>query len=198
MADFAHFGTAVERVRRWPVNSFMAAYQANRQGVVDANLEGSPVYQALQAAIVAPWEGTASELLEFLQRPENVPDKLWPHSPRGLSGKLRRMAPALRMIGWVVTFDDSDHRRGRIIQLENPPAKPSQSSVPSEPEQNMDQMRTVEDVADGCGRSWPPKTPPPDGWDGTDGYTGDFSDDEVDPELIEAELREAQGEASRC
>lgn len=53
----------------------------------------------LTSKIRARWAGTGKELHSLLQRPEG--EKYWPE-PRGMAGKLRRVAPDLRKAGWSV------------------------------------------------------------------------------------------------
>src|SRR5262249_3496636 len=62
------------------------------------------------------WEGKPSELLEQLnhRHTENaaVKDRArWPKTPRGLSGHLRRLAPALSKVGLGVAFNVGPDRR---------------------------------------------------------------------------------------
>jgi hypothetical protein len=211
MADFSQFGTAVERVLEWPEGSFLQAYHANRKGVVDANLEGNSIYQALQVVISGPWQGTARKLLETLKRPTDCPEEHWPRTPRALAGRLRRIAPALRMLGWLVEFDDSDHAKGRIIKLEGGGTQPSGQSAPSATRENKGSARTVaDDTTDDYGRyngrSGVPKTPIPDGTDGTDGSEPqyscddlelDFADEIPDVEINAEELRQQASSGDR-
>ncbi len=51
-----------------------------------------------------------------------LPKHNWPQGPRSLSGKLRRMAPALRGLGVVVEFPPSTARR--MVRIEKLPSSP--------------------------------------------------------------------------
>jgi hypothetical protein len=70
--------------------------------VVDAD----SVAVALTERIGRPWEGSASDLLHFLTShftAENRPlPRDWPDTPEKMAGRLKRLAPSLRAIGWTV------------------------------------------------------------------------------------------------
>jgi hypothetical protein len=64
--------------------------------------------------------GTASKLLVALSATvgDRVPNaKPWPKSARGLSGQLRRVAAALRKVGFDVIFGREAHTRVRQITI---------------------------------------------------------------------------------
>jgi hypothetical protein len=115
MADFALWAEACTRPY-WPAGTFLAAYRANLAASVDLVLEASPVGEAVQLfmAYRTAWEGTASALLPLLTgvvTEQAAREKSWPKRADVLSGKLRRVAPALRRTGIHVTFDRSGHTR---------------------------------------------------------------------------------------
>jgi hypothetical protein len=125
MADFALFGEAVCRGLDRPAGEFLAAYRANRQAANESALEDSPVAAAVrELASQGPWKGTAAELLDELGRTSSGSPLVvtasgpgsrkssdrWPRTPRGMSGAIRRLAPALRAVGINVTFG-RDHDR---------------------------------------------------------------------------------------
>jgi hypothetical protein len=129
MADFVIWMTAAEPALTLKTGSFLRAYTTNQAIANELPLE-SPVAEAIRALPI-PWTGTATELLKILEtysddRTRN--QKLWPKSPRSLSGTLRRLAPNLRGIGIVVEFDERNGGTGRrIISVRELPS-PSQSS----------------------------------------------------------------------
>lgn len=56
-------------------------------------------FAAISAQVTRRWEGTGKVLYDLLPRP--VDDRFWPEQ-RGVSGKLKKVAPDLRKAGWVV------------------------------------------------------------------------------------------------
>ena len=70
------------------------------------------------------FEGTAKDLLrdlnEFMQgKPHPGPG--WPRTPKGMGNAVRKIAPALRKLGYVVTFDRAGDAAGtRTIVIDTP------------------------------------------------------------------------------
>jgi hypothetical protein len=142
MADFAKWGEAVCRSQGWEPGAFLAAYERNRRDAHEAALEDSLVATAVRSLMTGrdAWEGTARELLDDLTG--RLPDPSapavkyrWPRSPRGLSGHLRRDAPALRAIGIDVAFGRGKDRRifiGTVKAGEQPtqPTQPAADHLP--------------------------------------------------------------------
>lgn len=110
LADFALFGQAVSRALGHPPDSFLTAYDANRRDANESAVEDSPVAGAVRhLASRGSWTGTAAELQRELTAivSERVAEsKHWPRSARGMSSTLRRLAPALRMVGVEVDFGE--------------------------------------------------------------------------------------------
>jgi hypothetical protein len=103
MADFALWIKACEEAV-WQAGLFMGAYEANREEAVDVVLDSDAVATALRQHLKARsfFDGTATELLTLLDGLVNEQvrrNKLWPLSGKGLSGQLKRLAPALRKVG---------------------------------------------------------------------------------------------------
>jgi hypothetical protein len=67
------------------------------------------------------WTGTAAELLEELEGradERTLKSKHWAHSPRALSGRVRRTATFLRAKGIEIDFTrDPKRKRSRIITI---------------------------------------------------------------------------------
>lgn len=102
MADFAALGEAVFRVHGQPAGAFLARYGAMREDGVRRTIDASPVGAALAAYLAdvpGGFNGTLSELLDRLDR-YRPHGEAWPRSPKGLGDALRRLAPALRLIGF--------------------------------------------------------------------------------------------------
>ena len=102
MADFASLGEAVFRVHGRPPGAFLARYSDMRKDGVLRTIDASPVGAALAAYladVAGGFNGTLSELLDRLDR-YRPQGEAWPRSPKGLGDALRRLAPALRLIGF--------------------------------------------------------------------------------------------------
>lgn len=131
MADFAHWAVACELGRGEPPR-FVAAYEVALDGVHLQAIEASGVGPTLMRllASVPTWEGTAEELLTNLTDlagPTIARGRSWPRSGRGLSGELRRLAPALRGIGAKLVTDQREAHTGRrLIHLEAPAERPNE------------------------------------------------------------------------
>lgn len=102
MADFATFGEAVFRVNGHTEGEFLRRYNDKRRDGVHRTVDSSPVGAALLSYLDqnrTGWNGTLSELLDRLEkyRPQG---EAWPRSAKGLADSLRRLAPALRLIGY--------------------------------------------------------------------------------------------------
>ena len=140
MADFAYFGTALERALGWPAGSFAAAYDDSRATASTAALEASPIAPLILRLLddVGSWTGIATELLALLGRlscEEERRSKGWPSNPRAMRSELERAAPNLRAAGIAVELP-AKSRRGhggrRTISLAKVRHQPSPSS-PSRP-----------------------------------------------------------------
>jgi hypothetical protein len=120
MADFAMWATACEE----EPGAFMRAYEANRAQATALIVEEDPVAHAvrdLAAFQESPFRGTSTELLARLESQmseRNRRNKNWPTSARGLSGRLRRVAPGLRSAGIRIEFDQRDGEKSRVIVIE--------------------------------------------------------------------------------
>jgi hypothetical protein len=135
MADFALWAVAAEAACPWPEGMFLDAYMRNRQGAVEATLDGDPVADVVRAiATTPPWTGTATELLAELN--VRIPDHItkqkgWFTRGRQVSDAPRRLAPALRRVGVDVDFTRQAHTGRRTITLQM--KKRGSSASPSSP-----------------------------------------------------------------
>ena len=138
MADFAKWATAAGEGLGWRPGDFSKAYQTNRDNANELALEGSIVVPPLRTlmALRTQWSGIATELLRDLKThiDESVKtQRSWPKNGKGLSDRLRRIAPNLRAIGIRVTWSYStDRTHSRLILLEQLGAPASTASEPSE------------------------------------------------------------------
>ena len=134
LGDLAEWVTACEPALGLKEGAFLKAYGESRRTMIEAAVEDDPLAEAVRSYVTGPgsgsFEGTATSLLEILdineghlgkgsvkQRPNG-----WPRSPRSLGGQLRRIAPALRELGFSVETGQrtSDKERRRMIRIEAP------------------------------------------------------------------------------
>jgi hypothetical protein len=123
MADLARLLSALDRTQGWATlaDYTEAAADANR-----AVLDADPVARAVCALVEHyAWQGTHDELLGLIT-PER-PDRDWPRSARGLAGRLKRLAPALRDQAGVV-MEHTGRSQHRLITLRS--EQPDQPSKP--------------------------------------------------------------------
>jgi hypothetical protein len=84
MADYAVWAKACG------LNTFEAAYAANRQAAINVILDHDVLARAVRAFVQREWTGTASELLDALGPAVKVANA------KVLSDELTRLAPMLR------------------------------------------------------------------------------------------------------
>jgi hypothetical protein len=144
MADFATWIAACEPALGWEPGAFLAAYQSNRKTANEASLESSPVARCIIELVPeAEWQGTAQELLTAIEARASESERrlrIWPKTPRALSGALRRLAPSLRASGLYVDFarpSGANSARTVIIhRVERSSDSASQQSQPSHAAEN--------------------------------------------------------------
>jgi hypothetical protein len=127
MADFARVVAATDRILG---TNALTTYLGLRRRAAEEQIEGDLVAAAARRFALdrGDWRGTAGDLLTELT-PERPP-KGWPATPRGLSARLTRAAPALRTIGVEVEhLGQQGHGRARTWRLaekaRNQPFSPS-------------------------------------------------------------------------
>jgi hypothetical protein len=149
MADFAMFGESTSRALGYPPDHFLDAYRDNRLTANESALEDSPVAAAVRELVSrGPWTGTAGQLLDELGKTSSgtpfatiatgagsrTATDRWPRSPRGMSGVIRRLAPAFRAVGIEVELGRS---HDRYITIRTAPRKdgiqPTQPAQPTPP-----------------------------------------------------------------
>jgi len=111
MADFALWAAAAEPALGFAEGSFMETYDGNRAEAVQDLLESDPIAGSICSLLGAlegeHWEGSCKELLARVETYVSEGTKrsrAWPHSPRGLSGRLRRLATVMRESGIEIAF----------------------------------------------------------------------------------------------
>ena len=107
MADFHRVLAAVDQAMGF---HSLDVYLGQRDRIAGEVIDSDPIADAVArfAQKEDVWTGTASDLLERLT-PERPP-RDWPKKPRGFSGALRRVIPALRQTG-VQVIPPSNERR---------------------------------------------------------------------------------------
>ena len=126
MADFAEWVTACERALGWTPGEFLAAFNKNQDEAKIALIDNDMFATSLVEFVSGALEGGNLEissglLLTTLEErsnitPRNRPDG-WPRSPRGVSGKVRRFAPALRAVGIEVSeMPRKTNKRGFVFK----------------------------------------------------------------------------------
>jgi hypothetical protein len=134
MADFAIWVAACEPAL-WSNGTFERAYALARADAAETVIEADALATGLRSFIAArlKWTGTATQLLQSLKAFQTN-DRTWPRNPRALSGRLRRAAPNLRLIGIETVFGNRvGHGRDRMISVcvAGPGSAGLQPSAPS-------------------------------------------------------------------
>ena len=151
MADFARWVTAAEPALGLERDAFLTAYRANRSGAVQSTLESSLLSQPVIALATNGFDGTATDLLarlNALASDETRKQKEWPKQPHTLSGRLRRLAPAMRKVGVEIEFERASARdRTRTIRVRQLVEVAERASRASESVRD-DASRTLPDASD--------------------------------------------------
>lgn len=121
MADFAMWVTAAEGGLGWQRGTFMSAYNENRSSANDLALESSPIARPLIDLLeeCGGWDGTATELLHEIESQVSEQSRRqrgWPANGRSIAGHLKRLAPNLRVAGWVAENSRNAKKRGWTIE----------------------------------------------------------------------------------
>jgi hypothetical protein len=104
LADVALWSAACEPALGFEPGTLAHAMQVSAERGAQHVVESSPIAQAVQGLLElrSQWRGTYSELLTQLRSQRGIEDwgsRQFPETPRALSGALRRIAPALRIMG---------------------------------------------------------------------------------------------------
>jgi hypothetical protein len=133
MADAVHWAVAGEIGFGFQRGDFRRAYEANIQTGAVSSVEGHPVGLAIMNLLRSEteWSGEPAQLLDALTgvlSEEVRRSAHWPKTARALSSCLRRLAPALRKVGFLVELIRGKRRRIRLCRVEN---LASESSSPA-------------------------------------------------------------------
>jgi hypothetical protein len=129
MADFARFATAIFG------DEFISRYRNLRRESNALALESSPIATLILSFMEDrdSWVGTATELLELLERrggERTRYNKYFPKQPNQLSKQINRLAPNLRAVG--IAFEHGTGAKSREIKLEKIGEASSSSSSSSQ------------------------------------------------------------------
>ena len=124
MADFGRWVEAGAPAFGWQPGAFLALYDTNRDEADELVVESEPIGPTLRAFIDArgTWDGTADELLAALSEmagEKATRAKEWPKTARGLSGRVKRIAPSLLRLGYSVETGkrETTGEKRRLITL---------------------------------------------------------------------------------
>ena len=125
MADFARIVAAVDVVE----GSVGLKHYLTKQGSLAADsLTGDPFILAVME--LRYFEGTSAELLQRVT-PEKPP-RYWPGSPRTVTTRLRRYAPAMTRTGWRIVSDEGQNH-DKVLRWSISPPEISSISDPQGP-----------------------------------------------------------------
>lgn len=121
MADFAEVLAAIDLATgSTGLERYLQLQESSNEDLV----EGDAWLTELTERICEPWTGTTKMLHALLPMPATTSpsSKSWPQSSRGVTGKLKRSAPALRALGWRVdqVQAESGSNRGATWVFEPP------------------------------------------------------------------------------
>lgn len=133
MADFARIACAAAPAFGWTAEAMVAAMDENRAGAVAGVIEADAIASTVQAiaAEAGIWTGTGSELLAAINQrtpSDRQRERDWPKDATRLSGRLKRVAPALRRAGTEVSLPDAGGRAGRLITVQQKHGQRSERS----------------------------------------------------------------------
>jgi hypothetical protein len=115
MADFARVLLAVDEVCG---SDGYRQYREQARGVAEMVFSSDPLGVAIREHLTQSWQGTATELLRTLTPDGKAPNG-WPTTPQAIGGRLARLAPSARTIGWTIDQaprSGKDRTRGWIIE----------------------------------------------------------------------------------
>lgn len=122
MADFARVLAVVDEIcGTQGLNRYLGRASLMAQDTLSAD----PFLERIRRLITETFSGTAAELL-VRSEPEDTswrPPLSWPKNPRAVTGVLKRNAPALRSLGWLVENDGGQNRDGTTRWTLSPPAE---------------------------------------------------------------------------
>ncbi len=124
MADAAQWLLAAEPATGFPEGSLLGAMSQSQNDIVMASLEHQTIPLALRELVdKRPFSGYLGELSIALKATAYRDDNKLPKNPAHLSHQLKRLAPAMKRVGFDISFADKD-RKGRGIKISLKPDAP--------------------------------------------------------------------------
>jgi hypothetical protein len=121
MVDHAMWSAAAAEAIGYGAVSYWAACEANADRQVTEVVDADAVAGAIRtfASTEAPWSGTATELLRFLNdsRGDRTAEAGWPRRAADLGRRLNVVGPALRELGIDVRQERQGKARQRLWQI---------------------------------------------------------------------------------
>ena len=125
MADFYRLALAVGDHLPGGSLAFEDAWGEMQASAVQSALESAPIGDALLKILEARngWRAPAAELLRELNASRSASPRdhdTWPQNPQGLATALRRLAPALEAVGWLVELgrrNTTNSRNERLVVI---------------------------------------------------------------------------------
>lgn len=120
MADFARVLAALDTgCPELTGGQALALYIGQRSRIAEDVIDNDPLAVAIVSLVDrlgGAWSGTAGDLLQA-SMPQN-PSKDWPRNGRGMVGLLKRITPALRLVGIEISKPAARTSRGQTYMLE--------------------------------------------------------------------------------
>jgi hypothetical protein len=136
MADFANVLAAVDAELG---TDALSRYASQSATLAADNLSSDVLAVRIQECVTTAFEGTSAQLLAKVT-PKDAdwrPAKDWPGKPRKVTGRMRRLAPAFRKMGWTVKDLGSENHDKLLRWNISPPAEKEKSGEdPRQPPQD--------------------------------------------------------------
>lgn len=128
MADFARILAAVDLVLG---TNGLARYLTKQGSTAADTLAGDPFITAIKEMFTdTSFEGTAADLLSRVTPAEGRTPKNWPATARQVTQVLRRQAPTMRKVGWLVDDDGAANHDKAVRWTVVPPPRPEMARNP--------------------------------------------------------------------
>jgi hypothetical protein len=120
MADFTVVGAAAEPAMGVAPGTFLRAYAESLRFGAETAAGADPFALALRDLVSrhGPWEGSASELVDLLDRPAHVHPQHWPTNATRMGNRLVRIRPTLPSLGIEAEQLPRSHDFGRRWRIQ--------------------------------------------------------------------------------
>jgi 5S rRNA maturation endonuclease (ribonuclease M5) len=114
MADFARVLAAVDQVQGWStLKTYLTAFESLAETVVHSDQFAEHLAKFMDG-LKEPWWGDAGALIDVMPIPDPKP-RDWPKTGQAVGGRIRRSAPALRQLHYVVEQERKDPITRRVM-----------------------------------------------------------------------------------